>query len=380
MGGDHHWAKASRSLRARLAREIPHDVLKELHRKSPARHLAIAARQFLILAAASRSCPGGSPSPGSGSRRRWSRAGPRSTSPSCSTRSCIGRSGTVPAREAERVLALLYAIPSGISALQFTRWHLTHHAELGDPVEADPKRHYLSPKTNKPWFKLLYFTPALFPIYFRAARRETASYPPTLQRRIARERWATILLHVAIMAGLFDRGRSRSARPRLPRSLLPGLSDRLRFEPPRPALRDRPRATPPSGARSWSPLGSGSSGISTPRTTSSTTTSPPFRSTTCAGFTSRCGPSSTRSAGSRSPTGSFCGPGSGTTRLRIQTGIWPAERFGEDGSFVARADASASAAHFVIFRNGRDPGSQSPDSGAQRRPPPGVRRRTRSRA
>ena len=32
---------------------IPHDLLKELHRKSPARHLAIAARQFLMLLAAS---------------------------------------------------------------------------------------------------------------------------------------------------------------------------------------------------------------------------------------------------------------------------------------------------------------------------------------
>ena len=98
-----------------------------------------------------------------------------------------------PRPSAERVLAVLYAIPSGISALQFTRWHLTHHAELGDPV-ADPKRHYLSPKVNKAWYKLLYFTPALFPIYFRAARRETASYPPALQRRIAWERRATIAL------------------------------------------------------------------------------------------------------------------------------------------------------------------------------------------
>src|SRR6266568_268307 len=52
-GGDHHWSKASRPLRARLVQEIPHEVLKELHRKSPARHLLIAARQFAILAAAS---------------------------------------------------------------------------------------------------------------------------------------------------------------------------------------------------------------------------------------------------------------------------------------------------------------------------------------
>ena len=201
MGGDHHWSQASRSLRARLAREIPHDVLKQLHRKSPVRHLAIAARQFLILAAAS--------------AVSWRFSQPWIWIPSALVAGWTIFNFTVllhevvhravfngPRPKAERVLALLYAIPSGISALQFTRWHLTHHAELGDP-EADPKRHYLSPKTNTPWFKLLYFTPALFPIYFRAARRETSGYPPNLQRRIARERWATILLHVTIMAGLF---------------------------------------------------------------------------------------------------------------------------------------------------------------------------------
>ena len=71
---------------------------------------------------------------------------------------------------------MLYAIPSGISASQFTRWHLDHHAELGSD-EDDPKRHHLSPKVNKRWYKLLYCSPALFPIYFRAARRESATYP-----------------------------------------------------------------------------------------------------------------------------------------------------------------------------------------------------------
>ena len=77
---------------------------------------------------------------------------------------------------AERFLGLLYAVPSGISASQFTRWHLDHHAELGSD-EDDPKRHHLSPKMNARWYKLLYCTPALFPIYFRAARRESSTYP-----------------------------------------------------------------------------------------------------------------------------------------------------------------------------------------------------------
>src|ERR671938_353450 len=74
-------------------------------------------------------------------------------------------------KTAERVLGFLYAVPSGISASQFTRWHLDHHAELGSD-EDDPKRHHLSPKVNARWYKLLYCTPALFPIYFRAARRD----------------------------------------------------------------------------------------------------------------------------------------------------------------------------------------------------------------
>ncbi len=45
------------------------------------------------------------------------------------------------------MLGFLYAIPSGISASQFTRWHLDHHAELGSD-EDDPKRAHLSPKVN----------------------------------------------------------------------------------------------------------------------------------------------------------------------------------------------------------------------------------------
>ena len=43
--GEHYWVKVSRDLRHRLNESIPHETLKELHRKSPARHLGIAARQ-----------------------------------------------------------------------------------------------------------------------------------------------------------------------------------------------------------------------------------------------------------------------------------------------------------------------------------------------
>ena len=202
--GGHYWSKASKDLRHRLNRAVPHDVLKALHRKSPARHVLVAARQFAILIAASAAA--------------WRFPQPWIWIPAAIVSGWTIFNFTVLLHEAvhhaifngpnprgDRAFGLLYAVPSGISALQFTRWHLTHHAELGDP-EADPKRHYLSPKINKPWFKLLYFTPALFPIYFRAARRETATYPAEIRRRIAWERRATILFHVAVMAALWAIG------------------------------------------------------------------------------------------------------------------------------------------------------------------------------
>ena len=100
------------------------------------------------------------------------------------------------------MLGLLYATPSGISASQFTRWHLDHHAELGSD-EDDPKRHHLSPKVNARWYKLLYCTPALFPIYFRAARRESATYPAELQRTIGVERKVSMAAHLLAIAALW---------------------------------------------------------------------------------------------------------------------------------------------------------------------------------
>ncbi len=105
----------------------------------------------------------------------------------------------------ERVLGLAYALPCGISPSQFTRWHLDHHAELGDG-ERDPKRHHLSPKRNSRLVKLLYWTPALFPIYFRAARREVATYEPALRRRVAIERWGGIALHLVLATALVVAG------------------------------------------------------------------------------------------------------------------------------------------------------------------------------
>ena len=101
----------------------------------------------------------------------------------------------------ERLLGLLYALPTGVSVSQFTRWHLDHHDELGHP-EHDPKRAHLSPKRNSRWLKLLYMTPALFVIYARASRTEAATYPADLRRRINFERLLNLAGHLAIMAAL----------------------------------------------------------------------------------------------------------------------------------------------------------------------------------
>lgn len=97
------------------------------------------------------------------------------------------------------LLGWLYALPCGLSRTQFTRWHLDHHQELGSSQD-DPKRAHLTPKIVKRWYKFLYMTPALFPIYFRAAAEEVKNYSPELQRTIRMERLITILVHFTIAA------------------------------------------------------------------------------------------------------------------------------------------------------------------------------------
>src|SRR5437764_472493 len=64
------------------------------------------------------------------------------------------------------------------------------------------KRPCLAPTRNARWPEALYFGPALFRIYFRAARKETVSYEPDLQKLIGRERNATILFQLAILAAI----------------------------------------------------------------------------------------------------------------------------------------------------------------------------------
>jgi beta-carotene hydroxylase len=193
-----YYDQHARQLKRDLAAEVPTDALRELHQKRPLLHALVAAANFAALALAGIAIV---------HFQAWYIWLPCAVVAGFAVfdftvllHEVVHRAVLTKASErGYRILGLLYAMPSGISAAQFTRWHLDHHAGLGSPEE-DPKRHYLSPKINARWLKILYFTPALFPIYFRAAKREAAAYEPELQRRIARERLATIIFQLGVLA------------------------------------------------------------------------------------------------------------------------------------------------------------------------------------
>jgi fatty acid desaturase len=194
--------EAAHGFRAELAAAIPKEELKALHVTSGWRHAAVAFRQVLVLAAAVVAV------------LAWPDAW-YVWVPASVAIGFVIFSGTVLLHEVvhrtvfrERSsrwngpLGLLYAIPSGLSASQFTRWHLDHHEHLGTE-DLDPKRHHLTPKVVQRWYKALYLTPALFPIYFRAAAREARGYPPELRRAIRVQRLVTTTFHLALLATLW---------------------------------------------------------------------------------------------------------------------------------------------------------------------------------
>ncbi len=188
-------------LKKELLQYLDRDVLRKLHQRDPWRHFLITVRQFFILVGATLGL--------------IHFKNPLIWIPLAFVQGFTVFNFTVLLHEVvhntvfrpgpwsrrwNKFLGYLYAFPSGMSPTQFTRWHLDHHAQLGSE-EADPKRHHLSPKKNRRIIKLLYFTPALFPIYFRAARAETATYPEHLQKTIQRERRFAMFFHL-ICAGL----------------------------------------------------------------------------------------------------------------------------------------------------------------------------------
>ena len=146
----HYYSQHAVGLRAELGRAVTREQMRVFHAKAPARHFIVAMRQFLILGL----CTWGLIA--FDNALIWI--------PLALAQGFTIFNFTVLLHEVlhhnvferrhpgvERALALAYAIPSGISASQFTRWHLDHHAELGSS-EDDPKRHYLSPKINARWY------------------------------------------------------------------------------------------------------------------------------------------------------------------------------------------------------------------------------------
>ena len=125
----HYYSQHAVALRAELGAAISRAQMRELHEKTAARHLVVAARQFGILALAT-----------------WGLIrfdNPLIWVPLAFVQGFTIFNFTVLLHEvvhhtifarrrprAERALGFLYAVPSGISASQFTRWHLDHHAEL----------------------------------------------------------------------------------------------------------------------------------------------------------------------------------------------------------------------------------------------------------
>lgn len=199
MKSRHYW-KDLAPLKQRLRDAVPGDEVRQLHRRRPAIHFLYAARQVAIIVGASAAL--------------WHLENPVYWIPVAILQGFTFFNMTtllhevvhqsvfrVSRRRTERALGLVYAIASGISASQFTRWHLDHHDNLGSDAD-DPKRHWLSPKRNARWFKLLYCTPALLPLYFRAAAREARSYATDLRRTIRRERLATVLVQLSAMGAL----------------------------------------------------------------------------------------------------------------------------------------------------------------------------------
>ncbi|NJN64049.1 MAG: hypothetical protein HC882_03670 [Acidobacteria bacterium] len=196
-----HYAEASVELRRELAATLPQELVRELHRPEAWKHFLVLGWQFLLLAVA-----------GTGA---WLLDPWYLWLPCSIVAGFTVFNFTVMLHEVvhdavfqkkrnewgKAALGWLYAFPSGISRTQFTRWHLDHHAQLGD-WDADPKRHHLSPKRNARWYKLLYMTPFLIPLYFRAAGRETRTYEREMRRAIARERLITIVGQLSILASL----------------------------------------------------------------------------------------------------------------------------------------------------------------------------------
>jgi fatty acid desaturase len=194
--------ESSRALRGELARTLVKERLRALHVVSGLRHAIVVARQFAALAVASWVVLRFGD--------RWYAWIPASVAIGFLVFGFLNLLHEVVHRTVfsirqsrwNRVLGVVYGTLGGLSASQFSRWHLDHHDALGTD-DRDPKSAYLTPKIVRRWYKALYITPALFPIYFRAAARAAAGYEPALRRRIQIERAVTTAFHLGLATALW---------------------------------------------------------------------------------------------------------------------------------------------------------------------------------
>ena len=167
MDGMEHggnWHAATAALREEFRTLLSAERLRELHRVSGWRHALVAFRQFALAAGCVAAIVLG--------RDLWF-----VWLPAAVLLGFLLFSFTVLLHEVvhravfrrretrwNRVLAWLYALPSGLAPGQFTRWHLDHHAEL--------------------------------------AAREAAGYPAELRRRLKRQRIVVVAVHLALIGAL----------------------------------------------------------------------------------------------------------------------------------------------------------------------------------
>ncbi|MCZ7584896.1 MAG: fatty acid desaturase [Deltaproteobacteria bacterium] len=194
------WFDHADDVLARIRKHLPPEKVRELQKIRPWRHFLTVGRQFLQMFVAGYLC--------------WTQTNPFIWIPAAALQGVTALGFIIllhdqlhnaifakPHKKLSRFLGLVYAFPSAISATQFTRWHLDHHANLGSEHD-DPKRAHLSPKRNARWYKLLYFTIGLLAIYAKAANEETKTYSDALRKKIRLERIVNWSLHVAIAAAL----------------------------------------------------------------------------------------------------------------------------------------------------------------------------------
>lgn len=195
-----HYARHSRDFYRELLARLDRSALAQLQKRSAARHFLLAARQLVLLI--------GIPV------LMWRFPTAWVWVPAIVLQGFVLFGFSVllhdvvhravfakPRPRASRALGLIYGILGFLAPSQFARWHLDHHRELGSHSD-DPKRAELSPKRNRRWVKLLYFTAMLAPIYFGAAARAARRYPADLKRRIARERVLVVGFHATVFAAL----------------------------------------------------------------------------------------------------------------------------------------------------------------------------------